>query len=224
MKKIILSIGILGFIIGMLFATTTYLAAENDEKEPVKQVLDFTGENLVLISGPIKAENAITAAQRLEQLSLTNEKTVDIFINSPGGEVDSGIVILNAMDLVKARGKVIRCAVGVLSASMAMHILGKCDERYAFENSLLLFHEIYTGGFKITEKTARQIAETMRVLSEKLDRDLRKALGASKDNYTKHLEAETMWTGYQMGKEFPNFNLKMLKDLKLPPNTPIFTM
>lgn len=223
MKKLLTIITIIG--LGLGIATATYLNAESEPTPPNIQLLDFSGEDTVVLSGVVGVDMVVPAAQKLEQLSLRPDvKDINIFINSPGGEVELGLVLINALDIAKARGKTIRCAVGIMAASMAMHFLGQCDERYAFKNSLLLFHEIYSGGGKITEKKARQMAEGMRVLSEKLDAELRRALGASKDKYQTHLEAETMWTGYQLKEEFPKFDLKLIKDIALPPNTPIFSM
>jgi ATP-dependent protease ClpP protease subunit len=212
-------------VFGIGLSTTTYLAAESEPREDNIQLLDFSGPNTVVLSGIVGAEMVVPAAQKIEQLSNDPDiETIDIFINSPGGEVETGIILISAFDLAKARGKTIRCSVGIMAASMAMHFLGQCDERFAFRNSLLLFHEIYTGASKLTEKKARQMADGMKVLSEKLDGDLRRALGADESNYRHHLEAETMWPAGQLKKEYPRFNLKIIKDIKLPQNTPIFSM
>lgn len=225
MKKVLLIVGAIGLMLGAGLSTTTYLAAESEPREENTQLLDLSSPDTIILSGVVNGDMVAPAAQKIEQLSHRADiDNIDVFINSPGGEVEIGIVLISAFDLAKARGKNIRCAVGIMAASMAMHFLGQCDERYAFKNSLLLFHEIYSGANKLTEKKARQMADSMKVLSERLDTELRQALGAEKDNYQHHLEAETMWPAIQLRKEYPKFNLKIIKDIKLPENTPIFAM
>jgi ATP-dependent protease ClpP protease subunit len=174
MKKLLLIVGLIGLALGIGLSTTTYLAAESEPREEKSvQLLDFSDPNTIVLSGMVNAEMVVPAAQKIEQLSNDPEiENIDIFINSPGGEVETGIILISAFDLAKARGKTVRCAVGIMAASMAMHFLGQCDERFAFKNTLLLFHEIYSGGNKITEKKARQMADSMKILSKKLDGNL----------------------------------------------------
>ena len=69
--------------------------------------------------------------------SINPEADINIFINSPGGEVFEGIAIGN---MIKRRKGKTTCTVDALAASIATVIATSCDEVYMYKNSMFMIH------------------------------------------------------------------------------------
>jgi ATP-dependent protease ClpP protease subunit len=180
----------------------------------VSSVPDFT--NAVVIQGAIGGQRAIEAAANiLKSASETGE--VNIVINSPGGDVITGTAIVSAIEIVKARGVKVNCVVPFLAASMAMHVFGHCDNRYALRYSFLLFHAAYASNVpKVTEKDAETFSHALETLTRDLDNYLRLQLGATVADYNKYSDAEVIWPAPRLPETFPNFKMTIIEDVGLP--------
>lgn len=92
--------------------------------------------------------NSVTAnlviAQLLHLESQDAEKDISLYINSPGGEVYSGLAILDTMNYIKPAVSTI--CVG-MAASMGAAILacGAKGKRMALPNSMVLIHQPSSG-------------------------------------------------------------------------------
>lgn len=98
-------------------------------------------ERIVFITGEINMETAtVIIAQLLYLDSVDNSKEINIYINSPGGEVDSGLAIYDTMQLINSPVKTI--AVG-MAASMGAMILsgGKPGLRCALPHANIMIHQ-----------------------------------------------------------------------------------
>jgi len=98
-------------------------------------------DRIIFLGGPIDDETAnIVIAQLLFLDSDDNKKEIQLFINSPGGEVYSGMAIYDTMNYVKSPVSTI--CVG-LAASMAAFLLagGEKGKRLALPNSRILIHQ-----------------------------------------------------------------------------------
>lgn len=157
---------------------------------PIQQPMLQDVKRVIQINGPIK--NLKRQTDKMLALSASSDKPVDIIISSPGGSVIAGMFFIDAMDRAKSRGVKIRCIVDKMAASMAMHIFGNCDERYALANSLLLWHPAYvTISFgMVTEERAKELKEQLHMLTYELELRLKKALNISDKMYEKHWRAE----------------------------------
>ena len=69
--------------------------------------------------------------------SINPEADINIFINSPGGEVFEGIAIGN---MIKRRKGKTTCTVDALAASIATVIAASCDKVYMYRNSMFMIH------------------------------------------------------------------------------------
>lgn len=98
-------------------------------------------DRIIFLGGPIDDETAnIIIAQLLFLDSEDSKKEIQLFINSPGGEVYSGMAIYDTMNYVKSPISTI--CVG-LAASMAAFLLagGEKGKRLALPNSRILIHQ-----------------------------------------------------------------------------------
>lgn len=98
-------------------------------------------DRIIFLGGPINDAVANTViAQLLFLESEDSKKDIQIYINSPGGEVYSGMAIFDTMRYVKSPVSTI--CVG-LAASMAAFLLagGEKGKRFALPNSRILIHQ-----------------------------------------------------------------------------------
>ncbi len=98
-------------------------------------------DRIIFLSGAITTNNANTVIAQLLFLEKENQKEdIQIFVNSPGGEIDAGMAILDTMNYIKP--KITTICIG-MAASMASIILagGEKGKRLALPNSKMLIHQ-----------------------------------------------------------------------------------
>lgn len=98
-------------------------------------------DRIIFLSGAISTNNANTVIAQLLFLEKENSKEdIQIFVNSPGGEIDAGMAILDTMNYIKPN--ITTICVG-MAASMASVILagGEKGKRFALPNSKMLIHQ-----------------------------------------------------------------------------------
>ena len=139
--------------------------------------------------------NVVDLADELMSKSASgNLRSVELFINSPGGDVLAGSIYISAMEVAKARGAKFSCSVPLLAASMAFSILAHCDKRYALEGALFLWHppRVVTGNYPLTPRDAEILARDLATISKRMSDDLRKRLPMSVGAFWYHYNAETL--------------------------------
>ncbi len=102
-------------------------------------------ERIVFLSGPIDDSVAnIVIAQLLFLEAEDPKKDITLYINSPGGQIQSGLAIVDAMHHIKP--DVATVCVG-MAASMGATILsqGAKGKRFALPNAEVMIHQPLTG-------------------------------------------------------------------------------
>jgi len=103
-------------------------------------------ERIVMLGTPINDQVAnLMVAQLLYLTSEDPQKDINMYINSPGGSIDSGLAIYDTMQWVSC--SVATICVG-LAASMASVLLaaGAKEKRAALPNSRIMIHQPWMGG------------------------------------------------------------------------------
>ena len=159
-------------------------------------------------------QNSLGFANQLMALAEADAKEdINIIINSPGGMVMAGGIILQAMEAVQSRGIKLNCIVPIYAASMAYTIFHQCDRRYAFQNSLLLFHPIRTFLQEpITGRDAQKIADALNPYDEALRTELKKS-GLSDKEIEEAYYAEKMWTARELATKAKSGYIILIKDV-----------
>lgn len=120
-----------------------------------------------------------------------------IYINSPGGYVDIGMDMINAMEAEKDHGVKQVCIVTHLAASMAFNFLSHCDVRIADTGAVLLFHKIAIGsipaGMRLTAKNLKEIAAYIEKADGPLAEYNAAALKMSSAEYDFYADRDTFW-------------------------------
>ena len=89
--------------------------------------------------------------------SLGNIKTLNVFINSPGGSVFEGISIKNMLERQKLKGCFINVVIDGLAASIASVIAMAGDKITMPENALMMIHRASCGCMGNADDFAKQI-------------------------------------------------------------------
>lgn len=128
-------------------------------------------ENIIFIGSPIDDTVANLVIAQLLHLAHENpNKDISMYINSPGGGVQSGLAIYDTMQFITPDVSTI--AVG-LSASMAALLLaaGAKGKRFSLPNARVMIHQPH-GGLEGTAKdieiSAEEILKTKRLMEKLL--------------------------------------------------------
>jgi ATP-dependent Clp protease protease subunit len=126
-------------------------------------------ERVVFLNGPIDdGVSALICAQLLFLEAENPKKQIDMYINSPGGMVHSGMAIYDTMQYIKS--PVSTLCMG-MAASMGSFLLmaGEPGQRIALPNARVMLHQP-SGGFQgqasDIERHAEDIIRTKRRLNE----------------------------------------------------------
>lgn len=142
-------------------------------------------ERVVFLVGPVEDHTAnLVVAQMLYLESENPDKDIHLYVNSPGGTVNSGLAIYDTMQFI--RPDVSTVCIGQ-AASMGAVILagGAADKRFALPHSRIMIHQPW-GGFQgqatDVEIHAREILEMRERLNQILSRHTGRELEVVKED------------------------------------------
>lgn len=161
-------------------------------------------ERKIFIEDEITSASACDIVRSLMLLVKEDpNKPIDIYINSPGGRVDAGLMIYDTLKGMKTEVN-LHC-IG-MAASMAAVILagGKKGHRYILPHSKTMIHEpLISGGVggsaSSIQRTAESIMETKRLTVELLAKDTGKK--------EKEIETAVSFDNYMNAEESIAFGL-----------------
>lgn len=154
-------------------------------------------DRIVFIGEPITRESAnLVIAQLLHLESEDPDKDISLYIDSPGGEVYSGLGILDTMNFIKPDVSTI--CVG-MAASMASVLLacGAKGKRFALPNSTVMIHQP-SSGVKGQQTDMQIVADETKYIREHMNEILANATGqpvdkinidTERDNYLRAKDA-----------------------------------
>jgi len=126
-------------------------------------------ERVIFLNGPIDdGVSALICAQLLFLEAENPKKQIDLYINSPGGMVTSGLAIYDTMQYI--RSPVSTFCMG-MAASMGSFLLmaGEAGKRIALPNARIMLHQP-SGGFRgqasDIERHAEDIIKTKKRMNE----------------------------------------------------------
>lgn len=140
--------------------------------------------------------NSVTAnlviAQLLHLESQDAEKDISLYINSPGGEVTSGLAILDTMNYIKPAVSTI--CVG-MAASMAAVLLaaGEKGKRFCLPNSSVMIHQP-SGGARGQQTEIEIAAKEIRATRRRLNQILAEATGKPVEQIQADTERDNFMT------------------------------
>ena len=132
-------------------------------------------DRIILLSGEIDDNLSNIVVAELLYLDSINHNDINIYINSNGGSITSGMAIYDTMNFIKSDVSTI--CVG-MAASMAAFLLssGKKGKRYSLKNAEVMIHQPL-GGAQGQATEIKIAAERIIKLKNKLNRMLAKNTG-----------------------------------------------
>lgn len=159
-------------------------------------------ERIIFITGEINDAVANTVVAELLYLEAKDStKDIDIYINSPGGSVTSGLAIYDTMNFIKCDVSTI--CIG-MAASMAAFLLssGTKGKRYALPSSEIMIHQPL-GGAQGQASDIKIQAEHILALKKKLN----SVLAANTGKPVEQIENDTDRDNYLTAEDSLNYGL-----------------
>jgi ATP-dependent Clp protease protease subunit len=145
--------------------------AAEDSKGSTPVLMKILEKRKILLSGEVNAELAHKIIMQLLYLEAEDpESPIDLLINSPGGEVASGLAIY---DTIRGLSAPVNCICSGLTASIATIILiaPEKSRRFAQKHASILIHQPL-GGIRgqatDIDIHAREILKTKKMVNEML--------------------------------------------------------
>jgi ATP-dependent Clp protease protease subunit len=157
-------------------------------------------ERIIFLGTPINDQMAnLIIAQLLFLDREDPDKDINLYINSPGGQISSGLAIYDTMQIIRAEVSTI--CIG-MAASMATVLLcsGAKGKRFALPNSTIHIHQAMGGAQGQAADMAIQAREIMRL--QELIRDIFvKQTGQPMDKIVHDMDRDYFMTA-QQAKEY----------------------
>ena len=151
-------------------------------------------ERVIFITGPIEDHMANLVVAQLLFLEAENpEKDINIYINSPGGSVTSGMSIYDTMSYIKP--DISTLCIGQASSMGAMLLTGGTKgKRFALPNSRIMIHQPL-GGFQGQATDIEIHAQEILKIRTKLNEILSHHSGKDIDKVSQDTERDNFMSG-----------------------------
>lgn len=156
---------------------------------------------IITINGEITETSALAFTDKILELNLESYEPIYIFINSPGGEINSGLLMYDA--IVDSKAKICMICRGK-AYSMGAVLFTCADERLMLPNSELMLHQPLLGG-KISGNASsiKSISDTLLETKERLNQLISAHTGKSLEE----IDAATSFDHYFSPEEAVEFHL-----------------
>ncbi len=160
---------------------------------------DLIKNRTVYVLGEVNAESAFSIISQLRYLDSKSNKDIQLLICSRGGDVDSGLAILDTMSAL--RSPVNTVGIGqVCSMAAVLLSAGTYGKRGVTPNTEVMIHQPL-GGVQGQSTDISLAAAHIESVKAKLATILAKNCGKDLTEITKMLERD-YWMSAQMAKEF----------------------
>lgn len=129
----------------------------------------------VFVTGDINAKMAKEVLQQLYVLAHISDEPIVVFVSSPGGHVESGDMIYDAIRFIKPVVIVVGSG-WVASAAALIFVAAEKENRFSLPNTRFLLHQP-TGGFQGKAMDFDAYAKEITLMKERLNRIFSDATG-----------------------------------------------
>jgi len=173
---------------------------EKDEKAPRKGMMEkMLDTRTITIFGEINMKLAQEVTQKLLLLEAASDDPIKIFINSPGGHVESGDTIFDMIRFVKPTVKVIGTG-WVASAGALIYSAVDIENRYSLPNTRYLLHQPMGGARGQASDIAIEAEEILK-MRDRLNRTFAEQTGQSLEKVEKDTD-RNFWMSAQEAIEY----------------------
>ena len=173
---------------------TSIILNEDEKSKKTQDVPESFAEKFlktrqIILSGEVNKELAEKIVKQLFIMEAdSSEKPVYIYIDSPGGDVDSGFAIFDAIRFISCPVYIV--GIGLIASAAALILLSVPKEnRFGFENSRYLIHQPLSemrGVATDVEIYAKEMENTLvinKVISEQTGQSLEKVTQDTERDY-----------------------------------------
>jgi len=153
-------------------------------------------ERIIFLGTPIDDQVAnLTIAQLIHLESEDPDKDISIYINSPGGQVYSGLAIYDTMQFIRPDVQTI--CVGIAMSMGAVILSGGAEgKRLALPNAKILIHQV-SGGFQGQATDIEIQARETIALKRRLEEILSEHTGRPTEQVAKDMERDYFMTSQE---------------------------
>jgi ATP-dependent Clp protease protease subunit len=144
--------------------------------------IEMTSRNVVL-NGKIDLKAVQDIADRLLELDDVSHDPIFLRINSPGGDVEAGFVLVDVMRAIRSP---VECIVESKAHSMAAMLTTYCDKVYIFPHATMMFHEASYGTLGEDPQIRSKVEFNTRYL-DRISTEVAANLGLSFEDYRKRI-------------------------------------
>lgn len=142
----------------------------------------------VLITGSINDKSARTTVERLLALAADGDAPITVFISSPGGHVESGDMIHDAIKFITPEVRTIGSG-WVASAGALIFIAAEKKNRFCLPNTRFLLHQPSGGvGGSATEISIQ--AKQLEIMKKRFNKIFADATGQTEDRIAHDMERD----------------------------------
>ncbi len=150
-------------------------------------------ERIIFITGPVEDGMATLVCAQLLFLEAENpKKEINLYINSPGGVVTSGMAIYDTMQFIKPAVSTL-CIGQAASMGSLLLTAGDKDMRFATPNARIMVHQP-SGGFQGQASDIERHAQDIIKLKRRLNEIYVKHTGKSYEEIEKTLDRDHFMT------------------------------
>lgn len=155
----------------------------------------------VFVEGEINSESALEFVKKIMYLNGESKAPIEVLINSPGGEINSGLLMYDAIVGSTAPIRMI-CIGKAYSMGAVLFVCAK--ERYMLPNSELMLHQPLLGGrVSGNASSIRSISDSLLETKVKMNKLLAKHTAKSEEE----IDEATAFDHYFSPQEAIEFNL-----------------
>lgn len=186
-----------------MYNNTYYLEKTSNGVNSVTIESKLFQNRVLQLIGEIDTENVNQTISQILVLASDSDEAITILINSPGGEIQAGLALI---DVIKSVSCIVKTVVIGMAASMAAVIAaaGTPGHRYISMNSRMMIHEPIIqngvgGSCSSVQATAKAILERKIMMNELLSSLTGKPID--------EIEIATSYDNYLSSSESVNFGL-----------------
>ena len=181
--------------------STSTLIKTNSGITQVSLEAKFFSKRCININGEITDESAVDFTDKILELNLESNEPITVLINSIGGEINSGLLIYDAIVGSKAP---VRMICRGKAYSMGAVLLACAGKRYMLPNSELMLHQPMLGGrVSGNASSIKSISDSMLETKKKINSLLAKHTGKTEEE----IDKATYFDHYFSPDEAIAFNL-----------------
>jgi ATP-dependent protease ClpP protease subunit len=157
--------------------------------------IDITTKKVIHLFGEV-TRYSIDRALLEEHLTESIPGDRVVLIDSPGGSVQAGQLLIDSLMLEKKRGMRIVCVAIDNAHSMAFNTLSFCDVRLATKGTRMVVHKVAFESLPIrgTARNLRMLANEADRVDEPYARQNAKMMHLKRKDYDKYADRETNWS------------------------------